>query len=468
MTTKDTPTFDIVISYRRDDTQATSNAIYRELVRRFGAERVLLDITSIPVGEDYDQFVRKIIARAKAVIVVIGPEWLTVQKNGVRRLDDETDAVRGEILAALEAKATLIPLLVDGATALDTESLPVPLRPLTRLNMMPILERYWDTDMETLAKRLSPLLGIEMEPALANKQTPSSSKLPWIMTSVVLALVLIAAGWFYLSPVPQTSPEAIPAQQAATTPAPPATNDNGSPPQQSDQKKTAVKIAPARRPLAITMIHESGRPRHYTAVYVLDGILYYGAGFNRESLIRLLAQYTERPSAKFATQIKEYLPRVQNNDSSLAGDQRFKNLLVQTAGEDPVMTQLQDEILQARYFEPARKECADIGIASALGYALIADTHYQSGRRSYETIKRATTKALDGTPVTGIDEHAWLREFAKQRAQLIANLASNGRVPDAIQYALRRRNEVYVNLMDKNKWDLAAPVPVGNFVLVDP
>jgi len=65
--TTSSPTFDIVISYRREDTQAASNAVYRELVRRFGAQRVLLDITSIPVGEDYDQFVRRIIASAKAV-----------------------------------------------------------------------------------------------------------------------------------------------------------------------------------------------------------------------------------------------------------------------------------------------------------------------------------------------------------------------------------------------------------------
>lgn len=460
-TNKDTPTFDIVISYRRDDTQATSHAIYRELARRFGAERVLVDITSIPVGEDYDQFVRKIIARAKAVIVVIGPQWLTVEKHGVRRLDHEDDAVRGEIVAALAANVTLIPLLVDGATALETDALPVPLRPLTRLNMMPIHERYWDTDMATLAKRLSPLLGVETETASDKQRAQSSGKRSWIVATAILALVAIAAGWLYLSPAPQPSP----VTSAQKTGMQPATAGNNRPAQESPQQKTiAVKIPPARRPLAITMIHESGKPRAYTAVYELGGKLYYGAGFNRDSLTRLLEQYAASPNARFATSVREYLPRLQANDDTLASEQRFKNLLVQTAGEDPVMTQLQDEMLQARYFEPARKECADIGITSALGYALIADTHHHSGRKSYELIKRATTQALDGTPVTGIHEHDWLRQFAQQRLMMFNEM----KAPESVLNALRRRNETYIKLMEMNKWDLAAPVPVGRFVLVDP
>ena len=156
-------TFDIVISYRREDTQATSSAIYREMVRRFGADRVLLDITSVPVGEDYQRFVDGIIARARALIVVIGPEWSTVEKDGVRRLDREDDAVRAEVVAALATGVPIIPLLVDGASAPEARALPQPLRPLSRLNMMPLSERHWDADMQTLAKRLAPLLGVEIK-----------------------------------------------------------------------------------------------------------------------------------------------------------------------------------------------------------------------------------------------------------------------------------------------------------------
>lgn len=467
MTTNETPTFDIVISYRRDDTQATSNAIYRELVRRFGAERVLLDITSIPVGEDYDQFVRKIIGRAKAVILVIGPQWLTTEKRGARRLDDEGDAVRGEVLAALAANVTLIPLLVDGATAIEADALPAPLRPIARLNMMPIFERYWDTDMETLAKRLSPLLGVETEAAANKKGAESSSKRSWIIAAAVLALAAMAAGWFYFSAAPEPVATVPATRSGVQTPAAGGTLRTG---QSPDKKVMAVKIPPARRPLAMTMIHDTGRPRNYTAVYVIANNLYYGAGgsLGNGTLNDLLHRYVDSPNARFAAQIREYFPRLQAKDNTLADDKDFKNLLLRAAGEDPAMTQLQERMLQDRYFEPARKECSDIGIASALGYALIADTHYQMGRGSYETIKQATMQALDGTPITGIDEHEWLREFAKQRVTRAASLRVSGAQMNSVQDQTRRRTETYTKLMDMNKWDLAAPVPVAGFMLVDP
>lgn len=464
MTTPETPSFDIVISYRRDDTQATSNAIYRELVRRFGAERVLLDITSIPVGEDYDQFVRKIIGKAKAVILVIGPQWLTTEKRGARRLDDEGDAVRGEVLAALAANVTLIPLLVDGATAIEADALPAPLRPLARLNMLPIFERYWDTDMETLAKRLSPLLGIEAESVANKKSAESSNKRPWIVAAAVFAIAALAAGWFYFPtarepiatvPATKTGMQASPAGEASHTA------------QSPEKKVVAVKIPLARRPLAMTMIHDTGKPRNYTAVYVIDNNLYYGAAssLSNRTLGDLLHRYADSPNARFAAQVREYLPRLQARDTTLVGDIDFKKLLVRVAGEDPVMTRLQDQMLQDGYFEPARKECTDIGIASALGYALIADTYTQGG---YRSIKQATTQALDGTPITGIDEHDWLREFAKQRVARMASLQVSDAVRKSVQEQTRRRTDTYTKLMDMNKWDLAAPVPVAGFVLVDP
>jgi len=40
-----------------------------------------------------------------------------------------------------------------------------------------------------------------------------------------------------------------------------------------------VKVPLERRPLAITMIFETGRPRAYSAVYTLGDDLHYGAGF---------------------------------------------------------------------------------------------------------------------------------------------------------------------------------------------
>jgi hypothetical protein len=190
-------TFDIVISYRREDTQATSSAIYREMVRRFGADRVLLDITSVPVGEDYQRFVDGIIARARALIVVIGPEWLTVEKDGVRRLDREDDAVRAEVVAALAAGVPIIPLLVDGASAPEARALPEPLRPLSRLNMMPLSERHWDADMQTLAKRLAPLLGVDIKDVSPRTEPPRRKLVTAFAIILAVGLLGVLATWLW-------------------------------------------------------------------------------------------------------------------------------------------------------------------------------------------------------------------------------------------------------------------------------
>ena len=149
---------EIVICYRREDSQASSNAVYRELAKRLGAGRILFDLTAVPIGEDYDQFVRDAISRAKAFVVVIGPKWLVIEKQGVRRLDREDDPVRREIAAALEARVPVIPLLVQGAQAPEPDTLPDSLKQLSRLSMLPVEERFWDAGMEELSRRLTPLV----------------------------------------------------------------------------------------------------------------------------------------------------------------------------------------------------------------------------------------------------------------------------------------------------------------------
>jgi len=451
------PTFDIVISYRREDTQAASNAVYRELVRRFGADRVLLDITSIPVGEDYDQFVRRIIASAKAVIVIIGPQWLTIEKHGKRRLEQEDDAVRGEVVAALASGVPVIPLLVENAPAIEADALPAALKPIARLNMMPVLERYWDTDMNTLAQRLAPLLGVEPEaPARAN--AAKTGKRPWVaLATGIFVLAGVTAGWFYVSAARAPVTKVDPAPGTATVP--PVAKPAAATPDEIVQ----VKVPLARRPLAITMIFETGRPRAYSAVYTLGDDLHYGAGFaslKHGSLLDLLQRYTSFPNARFAGQLNEYLPRVDSHDPDLLKDDGFKNLLTRAAGEDPAMIGLQDQMIEERFFGPARVECNDIGVKSALGFALIADVNFNMGKQRYARIKQTTIRALDGTPITGIDEHDWLRAFAKQ----VGVAAAKSTFPNAV----RRRTDAYVQLMDQNRWDLAAPVTVGGFELVDP
>ncbi len=67
------------------------------------------------------------------MVVVIGPDWLTVANERGRRLDDPDDHVRQEIEAALRSGLPLIPALVGGAPVPPVDALPQSLQPLLRV-----------------------------------------------------------------------------------------------------------------------------------------------------------------------------------------------------------------------------------------------------------------------------------------------------------------------------------------------
>jgi len=113
--------------------------IYDRLVARFGTESVFKDVDSIPLGVDFRQHIRQAVAGCDVFLTVIGSDWLrTCNREGCRRLDDESDFVRLEIAAALERKPLLIPLLVRGASMPRPDELPAQIRDLAFRNGIPI------------------------------------------------------------------------------------------------------------------------------------------------------------------------------------------------------------------------------------------------------------------------------------------------------------------------------------------
>ena len=71
----------------------------------------------IDPGADFRTVLDEALATAAAMLVVIGPQWLSVtDKQGRRRLEDPADFVRQEIAENLRSSSVRVfPLLVDGA-----------------------------------------------------------------------------------------------------------------------------------------------------------------------------------------------------------------------------------------------------------------------------------------------------------------------------------------------------------------
>ena len=127
----------IFVSYRRDDSAATTERIVDWVGDAFGRHAVFQDVLSIPAGTDFRRHIAGAIRRSDAQVVVIGPRWLDVHdEDGRRRIDQPEDSVRVEIETAFAVGTPIVPLLVDGARMPTEEQLPWGLHELAGINAL--------------------------------------------------------------------------------------------------------------------------------------------------------------------------------------------------------------------------------------------------------------------------------------------------------------------------------------------
>lgn len=183
----------IFISYRRADSAGWTGRLSEVLNRRFGAERVFYDLdpSDIPAGSNWLEAVNKKMRSCKAVVVVIGPRWLNATDGvGRRRLDDPSDPHRTEIVAAIDSRALVIPVLVGGATMPNPEDLPQVLRPVCHRQAHELSDRRWDYDCSCLVKELERTLGLPPAEAERPARPKTSGKaIAGVMLLVVIGLL---------------------------------------------------------------------------------------------------------------------------------------------------------------------------------------------------------------------------------------------------------------------------------------
>jgi hypothetical protein len=129
----------IFISYRRDDSGDATSFIAKGLLTEFGEGAIFMDVDSIPIGVDYRTYIVATLARCRACLVVIGPDWLSLLgASGKRRIDEANDLVRIEIETALSLGVPVAPLVVRGARVPEQHELPMSIAGLATRNGQPI------------------------------------------------------------------------------------------------------------------------------------------------------------------------------------------------------------------------------------------------------------------------------------------------------------------------------------------
>jgi len=146
----------VFISYRRDETAAYTGRLYDTISEHVGKDRVFMDLDKIPGGVDFVVAMKRAIDSAQAMIVVIGPRWLTIAlRNGRPRIQDPSDFVHQELALGLQRGIRIFPVLVGGATMPLEAYLPDGLKRLAVYNAIDITDSRWNHDVGRLIDDLS-------------------------------------------------------------------------------------------------------------------------------------------------------------------------------------------------------------------------------------------------------------------------------------------------------------------------
>ncbi len=142
----------VFISYRREDTEADAGRIYDHLANEFGEDNIYMDVDDIPPSSDFDVELDNALERCKALIAVIGPDWLniTTKNSDKRRLDDPDDPVRKEISRALQRGINVFPVLFKNTPMPSMNDLPDEIKTLTKKQALWIEHNTFGRDIHTL------------------------------------------------------------------------------------------------------------------------------------------------------------------------------------------------------------------------------------------------------------------------------------------------------------------------------
>jgi len=171
----------IIISYRRADSQAIAGRVFDRLSAQYGERAVFMDIDAIPFGIDFRKHIGEALRRCDVLIALVGPHWLGRQDGGANRIDDPADPVRIELEGAFEQGVPVIPVLIDDARMPSEAELPPSLKQFSYFNAAPVDSgRDFRPHMDRLIRALDELLAAKghavAKPSAASARSPAAER----------------------------------------------------------------------------------------------------------------------------------------------------------------------------------------------------------------------------------------------------------------------------------------------------
>jgi tetratricopeptide (TPR) repeat protein len=162
----------VFVSYRRQDARHVAGRLADRLVERF---QVFMDMDTIEPGTDFTDVIRQAVEDCDVFLSVIGAQWLSVKDDqGQPRLEDASDWVVAETVAALHRNVPVIPVLVDGAVMPSRSELPAELAALASRQAMTIRHESFSSDVNRLIAAIERRVDKAAEPASPPPAAPVS------------------------------------------------------------------------------------------------------------------------------------------------------------------------------------------------------------------------------------------------------------------------------------------------------
>jgi hypothetical protein len=177
----------VFLSYRREDSAGYAGRLAEHLGSVFGPGHVFMDVQDIAPGQDFPAAIENTISACQAVVIVIGPRWV----SDLRERAGRDDFVLHEVGAALRGKATVIPVLVGGVRMPSSAELPADIAALSRRQALEIRDARFDDDVKALVRALRESAGFSHR---------RRRRWVWIMPLVALAIMTVAGVVWKQSP----------------------------------------------------------------------------------------------------------------------------------------------------------------------------------------------------------------------------------------------------------------------------
>ncbi|GJL53850.1 MAG: hypothetical protein NPIRA02_09820 [Nitrospirales bacterium] len=203
---------------------------------------------------------------------------------------------------------------------------------------------------------------------------------------------------------------------------------------------------------AIVNIFETGRVHgEYGKVTLLDGDsghLTYGRSqttLASGNLFLLINAYCEADDAQLVKELKPYLNRLGKRDVRLDHNFTFRGLL-EEAGDDPVMQEVQDDFFDRVYWKPSSQTASRHGLTASLATAVVYDSQIHGSWA--RILKRTNTR--HGT-AKNIGQRTWIQHYISERRDWLSTHSNT------LLHRTVYRMDSFRDLIRQKKWSLALP-----------